>query len=100
MRSLTMVALLLAITAAAFGQDPNRNRMNEQYLDVKVQENLGRAPAGGPPAHANRMNVEYPETPAGELAGGPNPLGNRLNDEWAQPESGAQAEKPGKQKRR
>jgi hypothetical protein len=100
MRFIATLAALLAITATAFGQDPNRNRMNEPTPEVRAQENLGRAPGGAPPAHANRMNVEYSEAPASELAGGPNPVVNRMNEESAPPESNAQAEKPGKMKRR
>ena len=100
MRILATVAMLLAITAGAFGQNPNRNRMNEQVPEMPKQENLGRAPSDVPPANANRMNVEFAAAPASELAGGPNPMENRMNDEWAQPESKAQAEKPGKLKRR
>ncbi len=98
MRTLATLALLLGITAQSFAQDPNRNRMNEPYPEVKPQENLGRAPAAAPPATANRMNVQSPEAPASELAGGPNPSENRLNMEWARPESQGQAEKPGKKR--
>jgi len=100
MRIIATLAMLLAISAAAFGQDPNRNRMNEPYPEVQQQENLGRAPAGAPPATANRMNVEYSEAPVSALAAGPNPNGNRLNEEWAQPDSSGQADKAGKPRKR
>ena len=100
MKIIATLATLLAISAAAFGQDPNRNRMNEPYPEVRQQENLGRAPASAPPATSNRMNVVYSEAPASQLAGGPNPSENRLNAEWAQPETKAQAEKPDKFKKR
>ena len=98
MRFIAMLAALLAITATAFGQDPNRNRMNEPYPEVRAQENLGHVPAGAPPAHANRMNVEYSQAPASELAGGPNPAVNRMNDESVPAESRAQAEKPARRR--
>jgi hypothetical protein len=100
MRTIATLAALLAITATAFGQDPNRNRMNEPYPEMRQQENLSRAPVAAPPANANRMNVEYSEAPATQLAGGPNPSENRLNVEWAKAESDAQAEKSGKLKKR
>jgi len=100
MRPIATLAALLAITSAAFGQDPNRNRMNEPYPELKQQENLGRGPAGAPPANANRMNAEYSEGPVAELVATPNPMANRMNDEWAKPESDAQAEKSAKSKRR
>ena len=95
MKSIATLAALLAISAAAFAQDPNRNRMNEPYPEVQAKES-----AGAPPANANRMNVQTPAAPVSELAGAPNPSGNRLNDEWAQQESSAQADKSGKLKRR
>jgi hypothetical protein len=91
--------MVLAVTAAAFGQDPNRNRMNEPYPEVK-QQDLGKAPADAPPANANRMNVQSPAASVSELAGAPNPAANRMNEEWAQPDSSAQADKAGKSKRR
>src|SRR6185436_15492528 len=100
MKSIATLAALLAITAAAFAQDPNRNRMNEPYPEARQQGDLGRAPTGAPPANANRMNVEYPEGPTTELAGAPNPFANRMNDEPAQPDTSLQAEKPGKPRRR
>ena len=100
MKSIATLALLLAISATAFAQDPNRNRMNEPYPEVQAKGNVGGASAAAPPANANRMNVPAPEAPVSELAGAPNPSGNRMNDEWAQPESSAQAEKPGKHQRR
>ncbi|HVE42474.1 MAG TPA: hypothetical protein VNM14_21510 [Planctomycetota bacterium] len=98
MRTLATLALLLGVTATSFAQDPNRNRMNEPYPEVRPQESLGHAPAAAPPATANRMNVQYPDVPASELAGGPDPSENRLNMEWAQPESKGQAEKPSKKR--
>jgi hypothetical protein len=97
MKFIATLAALLAITSAAFAQDPNRNRMNEPYPEMKQQADLGKAPAGIPPANANRMNVQAPEAPASELAGGPNSSENRMNAEWMKPESDAQA---GKLKRR
>jgi hypothetical protein len=100
MKSIATLAALLAVSAAAFAQDPNRNRMNEPYPDVQAKESVGRAPAGVPPANANRMNVEYSAAPVSELAGAPNPMGNRMNDEWAKPEGSVQAEKAGKPRRR
>lgn len=100
MKTVTALALLLAISAAAFGQDPNRNRMNEPYPEAKPQETLGKVPAGAPPATANRMNVEYSVAPVSELAAGPHPNANRMNEEWVQLDSNAQAEKPAKPKRR
>jgi hypothetical protein len=101
MKFIAMPVALLAIGAAAAAQDPNRNRMNEPYPEVRLEETLGHAPAGAPPPNANRMNGEYSEAPVSELAVAPNPMGNRLNDDWAKPESSsAQAERSGKQKRR
>ena len=99
MRTVATLAMLLAITAAAFGQDPNRNRMNEPYPEVRQQGDFGRAPVGGPPANSNRMNAESSEAPVSELAGAPNPFANRLNDEPAKPDSQLQAEKPGTRRR-
>jgi hypothetical protein len=100
MRTIGTAGMLLAIASAAFGQDPNRNRMNEQYPELRQQLTPAGAFVAAPPAHANRMNVQYPEAPAFLLAGGPSPFENRLNEEWAAPESSAQAEKPGKPKKR
>ena len=99
MKTIATLAALLAISSAAFAQDPNRNRMNEPYPEARSQESVGKAPAA-PPANANRMNVQTPEGPVSELAVVPNPMGNRMNDEWAAPDGSAQADKASKSKRR
>jgi hypothetical protein len=73
--------------------------MNDQSPEVQKQE-VGKAPAGAPPANANRMNDQSPAAPVTDLAVVPNPMGNRMNDEWAQPDTSAQADKAGKSRRR
>jgi hypothetical protein len=111
MRSIATLATLLVMTALAFGLDPYRNRMNDEYPVVEPQEALGWAPLVGPqetlrlapadvpPATENRMNYQYPQGPAPELAAVPNPSENRLNYAAPQAESSAQAEKPAKHRR-
>jgi hypothetical protein len=81
--------MVVTMAAGAFGQDPNRNRMNEPYPEVQRQECNGCPSAVFPFANGNRMNVLYAETTSAELTGGPNPFGNRMNVEWpkAQPKA-------------
>lgn len=89
MRTIKTLVMLAAMAAAALAQDPNRNRMNDQFPEVRQQETVQRPSAQGilPSAFENRMNVRYQEGTAAELTGGPNPYGNRMNVVWpkAQP---------------
>ena len=90
MRTFTMLAMLAAMAATAFAQDPNRNRMNDPYPEARQQEKIGRALEGLPSPYANRMNVQFQESTCAEMTGGPNPYGNRMNVEWPKSQPKAQ----------
>ena len=92
MRTLTTIAMLAAMAAVALAQDPNQNRMNDQYPKAVQKEQVER-PFGQvllPAASENRMNVRYLAGGSAEVTGGPNPYGNRMNFEWPKTQPKAQ----------
>jgi len=96
MRIFMTAAILAAMATTALGQDPNRNRMNDQFPEVGQQEKVARpaAQATELSPYENRMNVRFQESTSVELTGGPNPYGNRMNFEWpkAQPKAEPKAQ--------
>lgn len=86
MRYITTVAMLAAMVTAALAQDPNRNRMNDQFPEVGPPS----AQANSPSMYGNRLNVRYRESAFAEVTGGPSQYGNRMNFQWPKAESKVQ----------
>lgn len=81
MRIMMTLGMLAAMASAALAQEPNRNRMNDQIPDVKIEDPQGRPPEGSglPSPYGNRMNIQYGKVSSAELTWDRNPNENRMN---------------------